>query len=123
MNTLKVTKWFGFTLLCLGILSTMLALAGLWAARGFQDSLSQVNSVQEAGEQIDLPLPGREAAQTGLDTGKDADQYYLAGAAKVIDPHRIRTISESSAVDPSNGGHYYLAGWAKMVDNTGRIQG
>jgi hypothetical protein len=145
MNTLKITKWFGFTQLCLGILSTMLALAGLSAAWDFQDRFSQVN-------------PDREAAQTALITGNDADEnylagvgkmdhkrrrprigeYYLAGVRPTIDPSRI-TIG-LLAVDPNNrglqltggiaaidpttgGGHYSLEGWAKMVDNTGRIQG
>jgi hypothetical protein len=144
MNTLKVTKWFGLTLLCLGILSILLALAGLSAVRHIQDRLSQVN-------------PDQGAAQTALNPGQDADEnylvgvgkmdhkkrrprlgeYYLAGVRPTIDPSRNTTIVSAvdpnnsgfqltggiAAFDPSNGGHYYLAGWAKTLDNTGRIQG
>ena len=64
MNTLKTTKWFGFILLGLVILTLPLALAGLYIARDVLDSFSQANPAQDDGKQIDQNLSGLKLVQT-----------------------------------------------------------
>lgn len=114
MSTFKLMKWLGFTLFCLGILSIPLAQTGLRAPRDFQDRSSQKNPVLEEGEQMDLPLPGRDVAETAPDAGED---LTLTGGIAAIDPTNGRLAS----ADGKDG--YYLAGVAKMLDPSGRIRG
>jgi hypothetical protein len=101
MNTLKVTKWLGFALLGLVMLSIPLALAGLWAARDFQGWSSQVKPVQSEGKQIDVVLPGQKVAQTAPDTGKDPGECCLVGDA--TKDHKSRRRRHIAVVDPNNG--------------------
>jgi hypothetical protein len=131
MNTLKFKKWLGLTLLCLAILSAPLAQLGLQAAQNLQDRSSQLEFIQEDGEQIDMidsphqlvnadPADGAADLASPVQSGSTS-VILPAGTAKAIDnTGRI----QGAFLNPEDGEYEYVpAGYAKVVDNTGRIQG
>jgi hypothetical protein len=151
MNTLKFKKWLGLTLLCLAILSAPLAQIGLQAVRNLQDKPSQLELIQETGEQIDMiesphqlvnaaPADG-EYEYLPAGTAKTLDptgagrivgsftnladgeyEYVPAGTAKMLDPSGRILISAPAAYNPADGEYEYLpAGYAKTLDPSGRI--
>jgi hypothetical protein len=120
MNTLKVTKWEGFTLFCLVTLSILLALAGLWAARGFQARFSQVNPVQSEGKPMDVIMTGQKLAETAHNTLMGLGKYYLTGGAVALDPSGRRNRFASFAGDLANGGRLILTGGIAGIDPTNR---
>lgn len=116
MKALKVTKWFGFSLFCLVILTSALALVGLGAAQRIQDRSSQPDLIQEEGEQIDLLLPGEKAPQTAPSNSNGQDGIYLAGGAKTIDPSGLIPTGGIAAIDPNNGPVRITVGVRPTID-------
>jgi hypothetical protein len=101
MSTLKLTKWFGFTLLCLAIL---LALVSLGAARENRNRHFEVDIIQKRGEQIDMLLPGRQAADANINTGKHQDEVYLAVSARTLDQGAVLSPADgTTALELSTG--------------------
>ena len=115
MNMLKVTKWEGFTLFCLVTLSILLALSGLWAARGFQVRFSQVNPIQLEGKQMDMNVTGQKLAEKVHNTFMDLGKYYLTGGAVALDPSGRRNRFASLAGDPLRG-EFQLTGGRPALD-------
>jgi hypothetical protein len=76
MNTVEVLKWFGLTLVCLVMFSGPINRVVLRVAGNFLDRSSQRHLIQEEGDQNDLLLPVRKAAQTATNTSKAQDAYY-----------------------------------------------
>jgi hypothetical protein len=84
MYTLKFTKWLGLTLLCVAILSAPLAQIGLQAVRNLQDKPSQLELIQETGEQIDMIESPHQLVNAAPADGEY--EYLPAGTAKTLDP-------------------------------------
>ena len=101
MNTLKVTKWFGFSLLCLIILTIPLALAGLYIAQDVLDSFSQANPAQEDGKQIDQNLSGLKMVQTAPD--------WVAEVSEDLPSEAALPQNNSSRIDDQQAGGVSMA--------------
>jgi hypothetical protein len=122
MNTLKFTKWLGLTLLCVAILSAPLAQIGLQAVRNLQDKPSQLELIQETGEQIDMIESLHQLVNAAPADGEY--EYVPAGTAKMLDPSGRIPGSAPAAYNPADGEYEYVpAGTAKMLDPSGRIPG
>lgn len=138
MNMLKATKWFGFAMLCLVILSIPLALAGLGFIRGAPERHSHEQPVQKDGEQIDLLLSGQKIAQNVFERGAAASEYWpsegtLPQASSVqVEEQRTGRISEtkfdrtaeesastSQDLDVDSDGVYRMGGIAALDPSNG----
>jgi hypothetical protein len=118
MNTLKFTKWLGLTLLCVAILSAPLAQIGLQAVRNLQDKPSQLELIQETGEQIDMIESLHQLVNAAPADGEY--EYVPAGTAKMLDPSGRIPGSAPAAYNPADGEYEYVpVGTAKTLDPTG----
>jgi hypothetical protein len=144
MNTLKVTNWLGFSLLCLAILSAPLAQLGLQTAQNLQDRSSQLELTQEDGEQIDMidsphqlvnaaPTDGASAPASPVQFSS-ISAVLPAGHVKTLDPigaGRIPTLhiladgeydyvpaGGIAGINPTNGSARIQAGGIAAIDPT-----